>query len=123
MISPEPIWHSNPELAPRRRLQRLPASTAILLLLLAVVGLSVFARTAKFLPKSNPTHYTETASKMDRARPPVTPNRAAFRPVLGLAPQVPVLWVLRQDDFEIHPSNKTCLTALDRHRAPPRSLS
>jgi len=123
MIGLEPIWHSDPELAPRRRLQRLPASTATVLLLLAVVGLSVFARTAKFLPKSNPSHYTEKASKMDRARPPVIPNRAAFRPVLGLVPQVPVLRVFRRDDSETRPSNKICLTALDRHRAPPRFLS
>jgi len=120
MISPEPILYSGPA---RRRLHRLPASTATVLLLLAVVGLSVFARTAKFLPKSNPAHYTEKASKMDRARPPVTPNRATFRPVLGLVPHVPVVRFLRRDSSETRPSTQICLTALDRHRSPPLSFS
>jgi len=120
MISPEPILYSGPA---RRRLHRLPASTATVLLLLAVVGLSVFARTAKFLPKSNPAHYTEKASKMDRARPPVTPNRATFRPVLGLVPQVSVVRFFRRDSSETRPSTQICLTALDRHRSPPLSFS
>jgi len=120
MISPGPIWHSD---FGRRRLRRLPASTAVVLLLLALVGLSVFARTARFLPKSNPAHYTEKASKMDRARPPVTQDWATFRPVLGLLPHVPVVRFFCRDSSETRPLTQICLTALDRHRAPPLSLS
>lgn len=124
MLSTRRILHRNSELALKRRLQRLPASTAILLLLLAVVGLSIFARTAKFLPKSDPAHYVEKVSKMDRARPLLSPNpnRATFRPVLGLALRVPTPGFIGEDDTEFSSAKQICFLSLDRHRSPP-SLS
>jgi hypothetical protein len=97
------------------------AKAAILLLLVAVAGLSTLAKHSQYLPKSNPTHFFSNAAKMDVAHLPVIFLPAPAYPVAKIAPPEPAFRMLLQIFPEKIELPQIGLTVSLQHRSPPSS--
>jgi hypothetical protein len=92
--------------------------TAVLLLF-AVAALSTLAKNSQYFPKSNPTHYVNSANKMKAAAPPVVFERAPLQPIAKVVP--PRLRAPKEHGIEkvSLPLPSIGITVSIQHRSPP----
>lgn len=103
--------------------KRVLSKASILLLLVALAGLSVLAKHSDYLPKSNPTHYTSQAAKMNLAHLPADFAPAPVHRVDGLMPpkpERPGLPLIASEKLELP---QIGLTVSLQHRSPPCPLA
>jgi hypothetical protein len=96
--------------------------TAILLLLLAVINVSAFAKHAQFLPESDPIHYLSSATKMNVDHSPVIIGLAQTGRITNFVPPRPEL-----RSISVIPSQKVAITEISvivslQHRSPPSAF-
>jgi hypothetical protein len=97
------------------------AKAAILLLLIAVAGLSTLAKHSQYLPKSNPTHFFSNAAKMNVTHLSVLFLPAPICPVVKITPDEKAFRVLQQIFPEKIELPQIGLTVSLQHRSPPSS--
>jgi hypothetical protein len=92
------------------------------LLLFAVPTLTTLAKTSWYLPRSNPVHYLNIASKMRVPQVAVVLNNAPLQPVAMLIPEPQqVLRSTLEPDSE-PPKPSIGVTVSLQHRSPPSAL-
>jgi hypothetical protein len=96
---------------------------AILLLLVALAGLSALAKHSDYLPKSNPTHYTSQAAKMDVVHLSADFVPARVHRVDGLVPPKPERPGLPLTSSERPELPQIGLSVSLQHRSPPCPLA
>jgi hypothetical protein len=104
---PSPIW-------PR---------VAVLFLLVALTGLSTFAKYTPYLPRTNPSHFVNHATKMKVAQSPVVLDRVPLYPVATVIPPRPAYRPRCTDRPVAPPIQLIGLTVSLQHRSPPSSLA
>ena len=95
----------------------------VLFLLVALTGLSTFAKYTPYLPKTNPSHFVNHATKMKVAQSPVVLDRAPLYPVATVIPLRPAYRPRRTDKPVAPPIQLVGLTVSLQHRSPPDSLA
>ena len=96
---------------------------AVLFLLVALAGLSTFAKYTPYLPKTDPSHFVNHATKMKVAQSPVVLDRAPLYPVATVIPPRPA-YHRRCTDKTVAPRIQLIgLTVSLQHRSPPTSLA
>jgi hypothetical protein len=96
--------------------------TVVLLLLLAIPGLSTLAKNSWYLPQSDTGHYLTGAIKLKVAHSPILLDREPLRLIAKVAPPPPRVRTRQQ----AQPTPAlTCisLTISLQHRSPPPSLT
>jgi len=103
--------------------KRMLARTAVLLLLLAVAGLSTLAMHTRYLPKSNPLHFFSKATKMNVEHHPAILAAGPLYSVAELAPPRPEFRTaqVRQPE-KVHLQQIGLILSL-QHRSPPSLLA
>jgi hypothetical protein len=122
----DPLRHFNQEEGqPMRqnRSKRIVVKAAILLLLVAVVGLSVAAKHGQFLPQSHPLHRLSKAVKMELLHHPVDFVPAPAHPVSRIVPPQPEFSPAPLVQSEPLTFRQIGLTVSFQHRAPPSWLA
>jgi hypothetical protein len=105
----------------RYRLFRL---TAILLLVLAVPGLSTLAKHSWYLPASNPTHFLTAASKMRVVRPTVAPDRSSLQAIAAAVLPQPAVLIVHCNCVSPEPrAPRSGVPVSPQLRSPPFSLA
>jgi len=92
---------------------------ATIFFLFAVASLPIAAKKNSRLPRSNPAHFTSSATKMEQTQPPATQDRASLHQVSIVVPRRVPLRDARRDDAELPPLNQEALRLSVQHRAPP----
>ena len=95
----------------------------VLLLLVAVVGLSTLAKNGQYLPKSDPVRHVFLSIKMDVAHASVVVLSDGLEPVARVAPPRPAVRVNGLEQFEATPVRRISVTVSMQHRSPPPSLA
>jgi hypothetical protein len=96
---------------------------AIFCLLVALAGLSTLAKYTPYLPKTNPAHYVNPATKMKVAQAPAMFERTPLHPVATVVPPRPTYRPRRQDE-PVSPSVQLIgLTVSIQHRSLPPPIS
>lgn len=103
--------------------KRILAKAAIVLLLVAVPGLSTLAKHSEYLPKSNPTHFFSNTTKMNVAHLPVLFFPAPMYPVAKVLPAEPAYRTSPPVSSEKIDLPQIGLTVSLQHRSPPSSLA
>lgn len=107
----------------RNRSRRLMVRCAILMLLIAVAGLSTLAKNSLYYPKSHPTHYVSIASKARVAQAPAALDRVSLIPVARTVLPQPVVQTAPRGQPETSPIPQIGIVVTRQHRSPPFSLS
>src|SRR5467141_2341715 len=71
---------------------------AVLFLLVALAGLSTFAKYTPYLPKTDPSHFVNHATKLKVAQSPPALDRAPLHPVATVVPSRPAYRPRRMDE-------------------------
>lgn len=111
------------QLASAQATKYFPARAAILLLVLAVAGLSIVAKRNQCLPKSNPAHYLAAANRVNLNHAPVVLDRVPLRPVAMLILPQPVVRRTQMNRREMPPVQRISLALSLQHRSPPAPLA
>jgi hypothetical protein len=96
---------------------------AILLLIFAIAGLSATAKQSEYLPKSNPAHFLNQATKMSVPHHPVPFVPAPLCPVAKVTPlqaESQAAFIL---DFEKPKLPEIAIMVSLQHRSPPSFLA
>jgi hypothetical protein len=93
---------------------------AVVMLLVAVAGLSTLAKNIQYFPKTNPTHYVTSSTKMKVVHAPVVLERDRQLPVSEVSLPSPRVWSAREDRFEGILIPAIGVTVSMQHRSPPR---
>ena len=99
--------------------RRLLAKAAILVLLVAIVGLSALAKQNQFLAKNNPAHFLVKSAKMNVTHLPVLflpPTIYSFTALLPPAPPYPRSPLQLSEKIDLP---QIGLTLSLQHRSPP----
>jgi len=96
---------------------------AVFFLLVALAGLSTFAKYTPYLPKTDPSHFVNHATKMKVAQSPVVLDRAPLHPVATVIPPRPAYRPRSTDKPVAPPIQLIGLTVSLQHRSPPASLA
>ena len=96
---------------------------AVLFLLVALAGLSTFAKYTPYLPKTDPSHFVNNATKLKVAQSPLVLDRAPLHPVATVVPPRPAYRPRRTDEPVAPPIQVIGLTVSIQHRSPPTSLA
>jgi hypothetical protein len=96
---------------------------AVLFLLLALAGLSTFAKYTPYLPKTDPSHFVNNATKLKVAPSPLVLDRAPLHPVAAVVPPRPAYRPRRSDEPLAPPIEVIGLTVSIQHRSPPTPLT
>jgi hypothetical protein len=96
---------------------------AVIFLLVALAGLATFAKYTPYLPKTDPSHFVNNATKLKVAQSPVLLIRAPLHPVATVVPPRPAYRPRRTDEPVAPPFQLIGLTVSIRHRSPPISLA
>jgi hypothetical protein len=102
--------------------RRLWFRAAGLALLFTVIGLSTFAKNSQYLPKSDPVHYTNIASKMKVAQSPAILDQEPLHIVANLVPPQPDIQTKNPVEDEVLALPSIGITASIQYRSPPPSL-
>jgi len=102
--------------------ERVLAKTAILLLLVAVAGLSALARHSQYLPKSNPTHYFSSITKMEVDQLPLVFFPAPMFAVAMVVPDEPAFQRSPRAASQRIDIPQIGLVVSLQHRSPPFPL-
>jgi hypothetical protein len=96
---------------------------AIFFLLVALAGLSTLAKYAPYLPKTDPAHYVNPATKMKAAQSPAMFDQTPLHPVATVVPARPIYRPRHQDE-PVAPSIQLIgLTVSIQHRSLPPPIS
>ena len=96
------------------------SKVAILLLLVAVAGLSTVAKNSVYYQNMNSIRYVSIASKMKAAHAPIVVSQAPLRFITQVAaPQPAIIAIQRWDKPEDPPIKRISLTITLQHRSPP----
>lgn len=98
------------------------ASTAMLLLLIAVASLSTLAKNSEYLPESNPAHFLSMASKMKAGHLPVLVVPAPLSLPSKLAPPLPTFRARRPVRLEKPRLQQIDWSVSLQYRPPPVTL-
>jgi hypothetical protein len=96
---------------------------AVILLLIAVAGLSTFAKNIQYFPDTNPTHYVSSSTKMKVIHAPVVLDGDRQLPVSKISVPSPTVWPIREDRLEAILIPAVGVTVSMQHRSPPASIS
>ena len=97
-------------------------SAAVIFLLVALAGLSTYAKYTPYLPKTDPSHFVNNATKLKVAQAPLVLDRAPLHPVTTVVPSRPAYRPRRTDEPVASPIQVIGLTVSIQHRSPPTSL-
>lgn len=92
---------------------------AVLFLLVALTGLSAFAKYTPYLPRTNPSHYVNNATKMKVAPSPAVLERTPLHLVATVLPPRPAYRPRRTDKPVAPPIQLIGLTVSLQYRSPP----
>ncbi|MFY9528567.1 MAG: hypothetical protein WBC04_17565 [Candidatus Acidiferrales bacterium] len=106
-----------------RSLQGFLRRAAVLLLLVAVVGLSTLAKHSQYLPNTNPARYVSISSKMNVAYSPAVLEPKPLRAVARIVPPQPSIGTSRREEPEPPPIERMGLTVSLQRRSPPSSFA
>jgi hypothetical protein len=95
----------------------------VVLLLIAVTGLSTVAKNSPYFPKSDPAHYINISSKMKGAPAPVLLERAPLCVIAKVIPPQPFTPRNHGVEEMSLPSPSIGITVSIQHRSPPPSQS
>lgn len=95
----------------------------ILLLLVAITGLSTLAKDAQYFPSTNPVRHASLSTKMRVAPARVVISGDELQPVARVVPPLPVARVTHLEQFETILVQQVSITVSMQHRSPPLSLS
>jgi hypothetical protein len=109
-----PQWKDRSAIWPR---------AAVIFLLVALAGLSTFAKYTPYLPKTDPSHFVNNATKLKVAQTPVVLDRTPLHPFTVIVPPRPAYRPRRTDKPVAPPIQLIGLTVSLQHRSPPTSLS
>ncbi len=115
--------HETPQLNSNARAGRVWLKAAIVVMLLAVAGLSTLAKNTQYLPKSSPTHYVNIASKMTVPIPPAALKLNPLHVVAKLIVVRPVFTAREFEEMEAPPIPQIGVVVSLQHRSPPRYLA
>jgi len=107
----------------RKKPSQIWPRVAVLFLLVTFAGLSTFAKYTPYLPKTNPSHFVNHATKMKVAQSPVVLDRAPLYPVATVIPLRPAYRPRRTDKPVAPPIQLIGLTVSLEHRSPPNPLA
>ena len=96
---------------------------AVLFLLVALAGLSTFAKYTPYLPKTDPSHFVNNATKLKVAQSPLVLDRTSLYPVATVVPPRPAYRPRRSEEPATPPIQVIGLTVSIQHRSPPSSLA
>lgn len=116
-----PAWSRQEDAGEHRPL--LMPRVAVLFLLLALAGLSTLAKYTPYLPKTNPAHYVNPATKMKVAQAPALFDQTPLQAVATVVPPRPNYRPRRQDQPPDPPIQRIGLTVSYQHRSPPALLA
>jgi hypothetical protein len=119
---------SLPEQKMNRRMRELHSRdiwlrVAVVMLLVAVAGLSTLAKNIQYFPKTNPTHYVSSSTKMKVVHAPVVLDRDRQLPVSKISVPPRTVWPIREDRLEAVLIPAVGVTVSMQHRSPPASIS
>lgn len=97
--------------------------SAILLLLLAIAGLSTFVKVSQYYPETASTRYVTIANKMNMAHPPALLAKTPLHPVARIVLPQPAVRVTRRAEPEIPFTQRIGLVVSLQHRSPPSLLA
>ncbi len=95
----------------------------VLLLLVAVVGLSTLAKNGQYYPRTNPVRHVSLSIKMNVAHAPIVILGDKLEPVARVAPPRSAVRITRLEQFEATPVQEISVTVSMQHRSPPPSLA
>jgi hypothetical protein len=107
----------------RNLFNRILVSTAILLLIFAIAGLTTLAKQSRYLSESNPSHYLSSATKLCMADHPVAFLVAEVRPVAKVIPLQPEFRAVPRATSKKLELLQIGLVVSLQHRAPPSLLA
>jgi hypothetical protein len=96
---------------------------AVVMLLVAVAGLSTLAKDCQYFPKTNPTRYVSSSTKMKVVHAPAVLEEDRQLPVSRISVPSPTVWPIREDRFETVLLPAIGVTVSMQHRSPPASIS
>ena len=96
---------------------------AVILLLIAVAGLSTLAKDIQYFPNTNPTHYVSSSTKMKVVHAPVVLDRDRQLPLTRISLPSPAAWPIREDRLEAILIPAVGVTVSMQHRSPPALIS
>jgi hypothetical protein len=103
--------------------KRILARTTVLLLVVAVAGVSTLAKYSQYSPKSDPIHFFSKATKMDVAHHPVDFVADPLYQVVAAVPSSPTFRTIQLVEPEsFHHIRKISVTVSLQHRSPPSLL-
>lgn len=96
------------------------SKVSVVLLLIAVAGLSTLAKNSLYYQNVSSIRYVSIASKMKVAHAPITASQAPLRLIARIAaPKPPAVVIHRWDMPEDPPIQRISLTLSLQHRSPP----
>jgi hypothetical protein len=102
---------------------RLLAKAVVLILLLAVAGLTTGAKNSLYYPRPDSVHYLSIASKVKVPASPAQINQSPLHPVAKLEPPRPAIRTAPENEAEAPPVRLLCVTIALQHRSPPPVIS
>jgi hypothetical protein len=98
-------------------------AVAVVMLVVAVTGLSTIAKEAQYFTRTNPIRTVSVSTKMEVTRAPVTFAGDPLRPIAHIVQPKPPIQAARVEETAIAPPPRIALALSRQHRSPPASLS
>lgn len=95
----------------------------IVVLLVAVAGLSTLAKNIQYFPKTNPAHYVTSSTKMKVVHAPVVLESDRQLPARRIQAPSPAVWPVCKDRLESPLIPAVGVTISMQHRSPPAFIS
>ena len=109
---------------PKSDRKRILARTTVLLLVVAVAGVSTLAKYSQYSPKSDPIHFLSKATKMDVAHHPVDFAADPLHQIVAAVPPPPTFRTTQPVEPEsFHHLREISVTVSLQHRSPPSLLA
>jgi len=94
-------------------------SIAVVMLVIAVAGLSTAAKNGQYFSPKSPIRSISISTKMNVTRTPVVFTGEPVQPVARIVHLQPPIQASRLEEAVISPVPRVTVTASTRHRAPP----
>jgi hypothetical protein len=101
------------------RSDRIWFRVAVVVLLVAVTGLSTLAKNCQYLPNTNPAQYVSNATKMKAVHPLIVPDGGHQQSVIEISVPRPTIRLTREDRFETKLVPPVSVIVSMQHRSPP----
>jgi len=96
---------------------------SIILLAVAVVGLSTVAKQGQYSSKADPIRNISISTKMDVTRVPAVLAKAPLQPLARIVLVEPPVQASRVEHVIVAPISRVAVAVSMRHRSPPAFLS